>query len=681
MKYGGHMKRVIMRKIVSAVFISTVLLILIFWRSGHVVYAKDETINVSGELYEFDEKAEYIFSSDTPVESIKNAGKLGAFSISGDIKSIPDVNGFTAYQVQHTDVSDRKEDEGIVKLSYVLGNRLIGQEETDWHIVEDKTTKVNGEKLDEKVLSGAIILQTSLDGETWVTDITKTNIADEKSEFESSFYETKGIHQVNGCFYRVAIVYKTEKRLPDTKLGPITQKHYEYKKYAEIYEFYLIDSLENMGDTISPTATPRKELGKRINTGKDNGFSENNPEQITDKDPHFGWDIGTFYLNGYTREQMVSGSEEPIFLKTLGDRVTLWFNLKEDINSLNGNDDLCINEDKNGYDQYFGVEKGNFKHGTLIIQFTDFEGRVHEPIIYTDYLAASAKTGANTKVELFEEGDYEVALDYEIKDSSGIVDSYTNYRISFNFKIRNGNCMVYPFDVATGNELSDKALTENGFKLDLAKSRYLTIDIEREAVREENGRYLLDKRANTAAQEGTSYTTEGIYTFTVKNPSTGDSTTKTIYVGTSPVYKALAGKTVEDVNELLDQGGQIQEDGTIIFPSIPDEPEEIVEVKPEEVNKEMEKEEEPKAEKAADETIATMSKATETETESEPLKGGIVTKQEEAVSPNIFIYVVAGGVVAAIILLIIGGRKNREHINNIEGNEMDKDDVQKEDTP
>ena len=59
----------------------------------------------------------------------------------------------------------------------------------------------------------------------------------------------------------------------------------------------------------------------------------------------------------------------------------------------------------------------------------------HDPIIYTDYLAANARTGADTKVELFEEGDYEVALDYEIVDKSG-VDSYTNYRIFFTFSIR-----------------------------------------------------------------------------------------------------------------------------------------------------------------------------------------------------------------------------------------------------
>ena len=61
------------------------------------------------------------------------------------------------------------------------------------------------------------------------------------------------------------------------------------------------------------------------------------------------------------------------------------------------------------------MPKTNFKHGTLIIRFTDFQGNKSDPIIYTDFLAANARTGADTRVQFFEEGDYEVALDYEIK--------------------------------------------------------------------------------------------------------------------------------------------------------------------------------------------------------------------------------------------------------------------------
>lgn len=77
-------------------------------------------------------------------------------------------------------------------------------------------------------------------------------------------------------------------------------------------------------DSTSASAMSRKEIGKRISTGRNNGYSGNEPITI-DQDPHFGWDIGTFFLNGYTREQTESGVS--VFLKTLGDRVMLWFNL------------------------------------------------------------------------------------------------------------------------------------------------------------------------------------------------------------------------------------------------------------------------------------------------------------------------------------------------------------------
>jgi hypothetical protein len=171
-------------------------------------------------------------------------------------------------------------------------------------------------------------------------------------------------------------------------------------------------------------------------------------------------------------------------------------------------------------------------------------------------------------VELFEEGDYEVALDYEIKDSSGI-DSYTNYRIYFEFSIRNGNCMVYPFDVKTGNELTTDMITENGFKLDMAKSRYLTIDVEKEAVVIQDNKYKLDERFNRPAKDGEEYIAEGVYTFTVKNLYANTSTTKVIYVGTSPVIKAMAnGLSINDINAALDEGAELTTDGVLEFVEI-----------------------------------------------------------------------------------------------------------------
>ncbi len=149
-------------------------------------------------------------------------------------------------------------------------------------------------------------------------------------------------------------------------------------------------------------------------------------------------ELGVFTINGYTRETSVNEEEKnkDVYLKNIGDKVTLWFTLNQDITSLNGDSKLQINEDKDGWDQEFEVAKTNFKRGTLIIRYTDYEGVVHDPVIYTDYLAANTRTGVGTKVELFEEGDHEVALDYEIVDKNGVIDSVSDYRIAFDFSIR-----------------------------------------------------------------------------------------------------------------------------------------------------------------------------------------------------------------------------------------------------
>jgi hypothetical protein len=317
------------------------------------------------------------------------------------------------------------------------------------------------------------------------------------------------------------------------------------------------------------SAETKHYLGSVVNAGHDTGFSKKN--KITEKDPHFGWNLGSFYVDGYTRVTEDKNGDA-VFLKTVGDTVTLWFELEQNIAKLNGNDMLSICGDTNGYDEYFGVKKTNMGRGTLIIRHTDYQNRVGEPIIYTDYLAANATKGAAVEVKLCEEGDYEVALDYEIrKDNVDIFGwnpfpSYYNYRIFFRFSVRNGNCMVYPFDVVTGAELTNSSITENGFYLDLAKSRYLNIDIKKE-VRKEGAEGLTeDVRFNKPAKDGEKYTDEGIYTITVSNLYTNQTTTKVIYVGTDDVLKAhvATGLSITDVEYQLSMGATVAEDGTLI---------------------------------------------------------------------------------------------------------------------
>ena len=169
---------------------------------------------------------------------------------------------------------------------------------------------------------------------------------------------------------------------------------------------------------------------------------------------------------------------------------------------------------------------------------------------------------------MFEEGDYEVTLDYEIKNnprqvgSISVLPTYTDYKISFSFSIRNGNCMVFPIDVRTGAELSDGDITQNGFKLDTAKSRYLDINVTRTSLSEApDGTLVEDVRFDGPAKDGETFDKEGIYHFTVMNRYTGEENTKTIYVGMDKYLNAMSEDelTVEDVNKQIAEGVVFEE--------------------------------------------------------------------------------------------------------------------------
>ena len=331
--------------------------------------------------------------------------------------------------------------------------------------------------------------------------------------------------------------------------------------------------------TVSPMQVGASEIkwnmGSVVNTGKDNGYSGNN--SIKKDDPHYGWTLGQFYVDGYSgRETDENGN--PIFLKNVGDEVRLMFDLQQDISKLNGNKNLYICEDTNGYMEKYQIEQTNLKKGTLIIRHTDYQNKVGEPQIFTDYLSAKESEGADTEVLLCEEGDYEVCLIYEIiSDGFLFFNGYSNYKIEFKFSVRNGNTMIFPFDTVTGQELSNSAFTENGFYLDLANSHYLNIQVRREVWTKGADEWVKDTRFNRVVADGEQYTEEGIYTITVTNPYTDAVTEKVIYVGTDSLFKAhvVTGLSLAEIETQIAEGATIDESGNIIplSASIPEDSE------------------------------------------------------------------------------------------------------------
>ncbi|MBR3104302.1 MAG: hypothetical protein IKH46_10835, partial [Lachnospiraceae bacterium] len=492
----------IIKQSVKSVFIISLLYFFVFNLFFQSIYVKagDTSYAPGGKMYVFDKDSKYEISTSGGT-TISGSNTIGSFSISGDLTEQNGGGILDSYDVKN----------GNIAFSYNVRSSSLSAGDKDWHLYKDTKKTVDDIELEKQIGKGVIIVETSLDNANWVTDVVITNAFDTSGgALRNPIYNTKDIQLVNGCYYRVIIAYEQERiNEPDG----IFDKKKEYRKCAEVYEFYAINKTES-SLAASPSDTPRLEYSDFINTGKENnGYSGN--EAVGNKDPHYGWKIGRFIVNGYTSEVKLDGNS--VFLKNVGDRVTLWFRLEQNINALNGNDKLSIAMDDNAHDQYFQIQNTYFKRGALIIRYKDREGVYSDPIIYTDFLAANATTGANTKVELFEEGDYEVSLDYEINNATQLIPSVSDYKIFFTFSIRNGNSMVYPFDAVTGAELSDRSVTPNGFRLDMAKSRYLSINVKREVFAQGPSGLTSDVRFNRPAKDGETYSEEGVYTFTVKN--------------------------------------------------------------------------------------------------------------------------------------------------------------------
>lgn len=546
-------------KYIFAVMVGISAIFVGFSTNKCLVEAKSLAVSLNGEIYLFEENKHYELSEATS-ENPDDIASLGQFIVSGDAKQEGKVGDFDKWNVSA----------GNLELIYQINKNGETEKDEEWHLVSDKTDEINGEKLNDDIKEGAILVQTSLDGIRWTKSKEITDYL--ASEQKEPLYVTNDIQLLNGCYYRVIVAYKQEKINGNKKILFVNKEEKESRKIAEVYQFYAVNEEEKNSGISSPDKTPRHEYDDKalvVNAGKDTGYS--GTENITGKDVHYGWSLGTFTINGHTDTKEEEG--KLVYLKNVGDQVTLWFKLNQDIDQLDEKTNLAISNDINGYDQYFQTKKTNMGRGTLIIQYTDSQNHTYDPVIYTDYLAACSTTSADTRVVLYEEGDYEVALDYEVKSTPRkvgkveVIPEYSNYRTFFRFSVHNSNAMLYPFDIVTGSELQNRAITSNGFRIDLANSKDLKVSVTQVKIAvNANGNHVEDSRGTKAAKDGSEYTKEGIYILCVENTYTGKETTKTIYVGDDPFLKALAstGLSVKELDNELAKGYTISEDGSLV---------------------------------------------------------------------------------------------------------------------
>ena len=531
---------------------------------------------MSGKSYDLGEKDAYDLSK---VQAVSDAANR--FLVKGDISSVGTQNGFVSYAVSSGNLK--------LLINDHFGTTLfVPNASTDWHIVTDKTKVVDSTKLSQNIGSGAVIVQTSKDGKTWINADTETDIYNKmdainnrtiNGETIDAFYETTNVQLTNGCYYRVIVAYKLQREVASSKVLLWDKPNYENKERVEIYQFYAYDPSVNKAETLDIKKS--YEFGEVFRVDSPDGFK--NPEQLKADDPHIDWSVGKFYVSGYTAVKM--DGDVPVFLKVPGDRAALWFNLEQELDKCNGRTDVKVNYIDSGSDIYFGTPTiDSFGRGALIVRKTDYQNK-KEREIYTNYLEASATVGANTRVDLFEEGDYEVALDYQLHYDKPFVFGTTStktltYRIFFKFKVRNGDISAFLRDVDTDQFITNANVAEHGFYIDVAQSHYLDMTIKREVLSDSLNGLVEDTKFSGVAKENRNYTDEGIYTVTIKNLATGDSVEKTVYVGNRDIMLAhmKTGTPLSEINERLAAGAYIDDNGNIIDPEpVMEEEEEIIE--------------------------------------------------------------------------------------------------------
>lgn len=260
-----------------------------------------------------------------------------------------------------------------------------------------------------------------------------------------------------------------------------------------------------------------------VNAGNNGGYAANN--KPASDDPHSGWKLGRFIISGFTEE-----TDTGVFLKTLGDDITLMFELYEDINCLNGNEKLSIANDSKAIDVPFNYNEKNtaFGAGALLVQHEDFRHNKSPIHPYEDFLFANYSGLVNTSVEINEEGKYNIALDYLIKDN-GFLGKTNGYRISFSFEVKNGDGIAFLRNADTLSELQNYSISENGFKVDLAKSHSVKVHVTRKDISISGT--ALDVREDKPASDGESFTKPGYYIVDMTNTETGKTVTKNLFVG------------------------------------------------------------------------------------------------------------------------------------------------------
>lgn len=146
-----------------------VVMIMLMCALSMNVFAASGKMEVAGTVYEFDKDRRYEFDECSSSEKTGSNNTYGTFYISGNVSDVNEESGVPAYEVS----------DGNLTFYYNYGDAVLNAGEDEWHLVDDKSKKVDDMKLSSDIMKGAIIIQTSKDRKNWVDVDTICNAFDD----------------------------------------------------------------------------------------------------------------------------------------------------------------------------------------------------------------------------------------------------------------------------------------------------------------------------------------------------------------------------------------------------------------------------------------------------------------------------------------------------------------------
>lgn len=121
-----------------------------------------------GTRYVFGEKAKYDLNALEETYETGKGDTYGTFEVAGAITTEADKNGVPPYGT----------DGGTLTFTYKYSDTMLNAPDDQTHLVEDKSKTIDSIILDSNILKGAMVVQTSKDGQIWytVSNQTITNV-------------------------------------------------------------------------------------------------------------------------------------------------------------------------------------------------------------------------------------------------------------------------------------------------------------------------------------------------------------------------------------------------------------------------------------------------------------------------------------------------------------------------